>query len=857
MPVSRNVKKSVNAKSAGKVLAFFHRVLARCDTVHDFTKARALAAMRPPFSVDDVYAFLDKMEGLNALRLTTEFKRLAGAAELLRDFEAILHNNAPRFLFLKAYNLGGDSKRVGYEPSVVQFFEHFLGKYDLLDEFYLTTSESILRTCYVDYSLQGAAASLPPGKVCVMNLGHIAKEEIGREASGVFGDAEVLRAFQSDLCQFFGGGGGGSGDGVQFLVDASCVRHEIFHNPKAGLRVVHTAASEWDSAFKSSFGEALDVPPLHLTRADSCGVLNAIDSLDVSLAPYGCAVNGEAVDMSLLPREVGSLIACAQGLEDSDSQYRKAVENLDTAFDPENPLDRLPWLFDIKRSGDGGQVLYATLGAKFVLVTNDHLAFLKARLCGVPVVFTKRNGKTGAMMLVCVRDRARDSDAFNASLLAAIKEESEALAAVCKEPAKVREAYDSVIQAFELVIDAIKRRFFERGDTFKRAVYAALTQGVGGPAFDALTPRQHRDLDVVTSRLQVYLSDFLAVHGDLIERLATLDTTFDTFEKLQKEAGDGARGPMQLGFQLAVLNRGPEMYTWCLVDEQVNEVLDKLRDVAAAIENTADEARLIDILNRHFFLEDSLVTQHALNFRPLHVFNDLWQFVRRGYALVSLKTSSRAEEHFEAAWRAFVVSREKALVSASMVNDADAMVIVRHQLDEAYALDGLYKEFILEDSEQNFGFRGESGVGTVDLVQMEGGGVEMDTGNLRNMEDLLYLRAIKDFQAIWPQRDFREEVSVEMEGGGTKTHADLLQAVANDHAEVVLQVCIISLSFVFLNGILVKHNDPKRPKNLAMNILLNSGLAVTFLMVELQDTVKLYAFALYMAAVGFMVSKFM
>jgi hypothetical protein len=853
MPVSRNVK-SVNAKSAGKVLAFFHRVLARCDTVHDFTKARALTAMRPPFSVDDVYAFLDKVEGLNARALTAEFRRLAGAnPEMMRDFEAILRNNTPRFLFLKAYNLGGDSKRVGYEPSVVQFFEHFLGRYDLLDEFYLTTSERILRTCYVDYTARDATAPLPPGKVCVMNLGHIAKEEIGRQASGVFEGAAVLRAFQSDLCQFFGGGG----DGVKFLVDASCVRHEIFHNPKAGLSVVHTAASEWDSAFKSSFGEALDAPPLQLTRAHSCGVLNAIDSLDVSLNPYGCAVNGEAVDMSLLPREVGSLISCAQGLEDSDSRYRKAVENLDA---PDNPLDRLPWLFDIKRSGDGGQVLYAktmSVGGKFVLVTNDHLAFLKARLCGVPVVFTKRNGKTGAMMLVCVRGTVSDPEAFNASLSAAIKEESAALAAVCKEPAKVRAAYDSVIQAFELVIDAVKRRFFQREDTFKHAVYAALTQGVGGPAFDTLTPRQVRDLDVVASRLQVYLADFLAVREDLLERLNTLDTTFDTFEKLQKGGEDG---PKQLGFQLAVLNHGLEMYTWCLADEQVNEVLDKLHSVTAAIENTTDEARLIDILNRHFFLEDSQVTQQALNFRPLHVFNDLWQFVRRGYAMLSLKTSSRAEEQFEAAWQAFVASREKALVSASMVNDTDAMAIVRHQLDEAYALDGLYKEFILEDSEQNFGFRGESGVGTAELVQV-GGSVEMDT---RELEDLMYLRAIEDFQAIWPQRDFREEaipttspVSVEMEGGGPKTHADLLQAVANDHAEVVLQVCIISLSFVFLNGILVKHNDPKRPKNLAMNILLNSGLALTFLLVELQDTVKLYAFALYMAAVGFMVSKFM
>ncbi len=876
----RNAK-NVNVKSTGKVLAFFHRVLARCDTVHDFTKARALAAMRPPFSVDDIYATLDKIDALNASSLSTEFKRLAGGAnpEITRDFEAILRNTTPRFVFLKAYALGGDSKRVGYEPSVVQFFEHFLGRYDLLDDFYLTTSERILRTCYVDYA--GAdvksAVRLPPGKVCVMNLGHISKEEIGREASGIFGNGDVLRAFQSDLGEFFAGGGGA--DGVNFLVDASCVRHELFHNPEVGLTAVHTAASEWDSAHKFSFGHTLDLPALQLTREDSCGVLHAVDSLYVSLNPYGCAVNTEAVDMSLLPREVGTLLSCAQGLEDSNSRYRKAVANLDAAvFDPENPLDRLPWLFDIKRSGDGGQVLHAktmseTLGGKFVLVTNDHLAFLKARMCGVPVVFTKRNGRTGAMMLVCVRERDNDTTAYTQLLGEALREESAELMAVCKEPAKIKESLEAVVRAFEVVADAIKQRFFLKDDAFKRAVYAALTQGVGGPAFDALTPRQSKDLDTIASRVQVYLLDFLAVREDLLVRLESVDDTLHTFEDLQKE-GSSAK---QFGFNLAVLRSkgyGPEAYSWCLVDDQVEAVLNKLEGVASAIENTSDEARLMDILNKHFFLEDSSVTQQALNFRPLHVFNDIWQFARHGFAKLSLKTSPRAEtsatSRFEESLRVFVASREKALLSAAMVKDEDAIDIVRHQLDEAYALHGLYKEFVLEDSEQNSS-GGEGQVErSVDIVQMGGENAvsDLDTRDLQNLEDLLYLEAIQDFQRVWPQLSTvgREEDIAPTESfeasdhkmeGGAKSHADLLQAVANDHAEVVLQICIISLSYVFLNGILVKHNDPKRPKNLALNILLNSGLTMTFLLVELQSNVKLYAFALYMAAVGYMVSKFM
>lgn len=913
MPVSRNVK-NVKVTSAGKVLAFFHRVLARCDTVHDFTKARAIAAMRPPFSVDDIYACLDSLEGLNASGLKAEFKQLAGDdPTTLRGFEAILHNAAPRFLFLRSYALGGDSKRVGYEPSVVQFFEHFLGRYGLLDEFYLTTSERILRTCYVDYTGgETRCTALPPGKVCVMNLGHVAKEDVGREASGVFCGAEALGALQSDLCEFFGESGGGGG-GVNFLVDASCVRHELFHNPPAGLRVIHTAASEWDSAHKYSNGDALDAPPLHLTREDSCGVLNAIDSLYVSLNPRGCAVNCDpgadacrTVDMSLLPREVGSIISCAQGSADASARYRKAVEQLDAAFDPENPLDRLPWLFDIKRSGDGGQVMHAmTLietSGKFVFVTNDHLAFLKARMCGVPVVFTKRNGRTGAMMLVCIRQGPVDQEAYDELLLEALEEESAALA-VWDAPAlqKVKSAYESVIDAFAQLGDLIKRRFFKDDDTFARAVYAALTQGVGGPTFDDLSQQQLLDLDAVANRVQVYVFDFLACYVDLVARLAMSDSLTGAFRDLEREFA--TLKVRERGHRLAELRSkgyGPEAYAWCLDEGQVQEVLDKLAQIKLAIDNTTDDARLLDVLTRHFFLEDSAVTQQALNFRPLHGYDDIWQFVRSKFATLSLGgiTAARDGNLFESSWRAFVASREKALRSAATVRDAHAMDIVRQQLDEAYALDSLYRESVLEDAEHNFDFKFD-----VPAVVEQSGGSGADASleavskkELLRLEDALYFQILEDMPRATPaylQQEqamiaslketfpgallphFREEFvqpqasidptvhpiddpRFEIEGGGKdKDPAALLQAVANDNAEVVLQIGIIAMSFAFLNGILVKNNDPKQPKNLALNILLNSGLTIALLLVDLQENVKLCVFVLYLAAVGYMVSKFM
>lgn len=835
-------------------LNFFHQLLARCDTIHDFTRARAASVMRPPFSTSSIYSQLDKIPTLNKDRLTTNFKLQKPDKATLRDFACILQRTtSPQFTFLKAYDLGGDSRRVGYEPAVVQFFEHSLGRLGLLDEFYLTTLQTIFQDCSIDYTVSDlpAESPLPPGKVCVMNLGNI-----GEEASGVFASQSVAESMQRDLHRFFS-----PDSDVQFRVDASCVRHDLFHNPKLGIQVVHSVASEWDAAPKFSAGEVLGAPPVNLKRKNSYGILHVVQSLRVS--PPTCEINGARMDIKDLPREVGNIIACAQA--DVDPRYRATIATLDTTFDPQDPADRLQWLFDVKRSGDGAQVLHIKDHEEGgVFVTNDHLAFLKARMCGVPAVFTKRNGRTGSLMLVCINSRYRDQAAFKASLLKAVEKEK---GVVWQDEAKIRSAFKSVIHAFEGVKDSITTRFFSR--SFSRAVYAGLTAGVkdGGPSFDALTARQLQDLEVIKNRLQLYVFDFLATYIDLNARLAMLPEMVHVFHKLQaQDTPSDLDGLIKFSHELATLKSkgyGPEQYTWCLNDGSVADVVDKLSFIKAKIESTDP----IDVLNAHFFLEDSPIAQLALNFKPLHIYNDIWAFAKHGFVRVSLGQHAQPRVSFDNVWRTFAASREKALASAARVNDARAMSIVREQLDEAYALDSLYKEMILEDSEQNFSFRLP--------LPMEGpvaggggGDASPSTVEMSDVKDVLYFEAVRDSKVNPPLATLDAYLEIEqaalrqlypnaeLQYGGGRTR-QLVQAVASENVELVLQVVIILLSFVFLNGVLVKNSNPEKPRNLAANILANSGLTCALLLVDLQDTVKLYVFALYLAAVGYMISKFM
>ena len=96
--------------------------------------------------------------------------------------------------------------------------------------------------------------------------------------------------------------------------------------------------------------------------------------------------SAQEIDSKPVPREVGQLSECIRQQIDKDRKKTKECNNFKTKGR----------LFDIKRSGDALQALMAKkLNDKdvnssdlYIFVTLDHLAFLKARLNGIPSIFT-------------------------------------------------------------------------------------------------------------------------------------------------------------------------------------------------------------------------------------------------------------------------------------------------------------------------------------------------------------------------------------------------------------------------------------------------------------------------------------
>lgn len=736
--------------SVEEVFRFFNDVLSRCDTIHDFTKARATENMVGKMTTKDIYANLDKTPSLNNKNLMQTFRHLSESKENQEDFAKILHNHPTNFKFLKAYENGVDVKQTGFEPSVVQFFEHMLSpKYGILDEFYLASSAVLAKDVLIDYTV-GARKSISEiaGKICIMNLGNTAKGvgKKARKASGIFEREDLLRLFQNELHTFFSSE---QKSKLRFVVDASILSNDHFHAPDKNMEVAILACSEWDSAEKYSAGSVISKSQFTATQKTDDRVLYSLDSLDVKSFPintagdvgYSCALNGKTVPYTNIPRGVGEIVMAMQNVSEPGKLYTKYVEPI--------AKDRYGTLFDVKRSGDGCQVLEIKQANedplseyKYILVTHDHLAFLKARMNGVPVVFTKKNMRQDTKMLYCINNEQKNLERFNVVLEGALREELSKLRAWVGSDSVTGIAY--VENQFNVVLDAFQRlrqkmvlAYFGpdvTDDYFNRLVLRAIV-APKEIILESLTPVQVGDLEYTAMRLKAYIFDFLGSYVDLLARKRMFLDMSRVYQDLAESAEVILENPTgSIKAQHAVLKEllskfavvrskgyGAHLYHWCLDPEisaegysKVDIVVEDLQRIEARFDaiDKRSASELIAFLTDHFGTEGFHVLHDALNFKPIKVYEDIWRFLKNGFNTLSLGAAPRStrsmradtsgKSAFQRSYDKFMRTAAKKLPSMSS-NLEKART--KELIEEAYAYDEFYRLMNFENNAQNFDFR--------------------------------------------------------------------------------------------------------------------------------------------------------
>ncbi len=768
----------------------FNNLLSRCDTIHDFTGERAKKVMYAHYNVDNIYQYLNRTPDLKDSNIMKEIQQ-AGINEnrVLDDLKLILRRkDNPNFNFLQSYRNGVDERSCGYEPSVVQFFEFLLGQYDMLDPFYLLESDEVKKNCLIDYTASlgslgssGITMDAILGKICVMELGNTAKVTgsaeddttdmpDARQASGIWLSDDTMHNFRNDLTDFFAGTGVNRKK-LRFVIDASIVSNDTFHdegNPE-GMKVALLACSEWDSAIK--FSKGIVVPSEFYTQSTDLHdrVLYGLTSLyartgsrsnnnDLVVLFDGKPVPG----LDKIPREVGNivdtLVQGAGGAAATGVAVPEAFRIIKHTVSHHDDSDRDTFdsvqgvLFDIKRSGDGCQVIQikqmnsrVDAQEKYVLVTNDHLAFLKARLNMVPVIFTKRNTITGNKRLFLINDTEKGSLHDQAkNLIECLGKEKNGMQnflETVKYPA-IFSVFARVIIEFDKLKEEMLKRYFGEGKDddgfFEQMVLDAISKKQ--IVRDSLTKQQLVDLHYVSMRMKAYLYDFLAVSLDLKTRKAMMERMFEHYHLLVKNANDCLQECQNtileettddaslekiirlcrhnLGKFSLIKTRGygRNLYEWALESEIESVLSVKFNRIRQVLSH---ENALALITTKHFLMQESTIEQHALNFRPLKIYNDIWRFLNTSYKSLSLSNIQPRVSRRSAKTTVAAIGNP-ASGSSIFLRKANEFIARIHQdfgvsheipaelraiLEEVCGMDEFYKTLIMENSAQNFSLR--------------------------------------------------------------------------------------------------------------------------------------------------------
>jgi hypothetical protein len=763
-------------------LILFNDILSRCDTIHDFTGERAKKVMHSydgGFDTNSVYSYLHQTPPLNIDNIRNRFINLQMDKRTLEDLNLILRRKEnPNFNFLQSYRNGVDERSCGYEPSVVQFFEHALGQYDMLDAFYLLSSVYIKETCLIDYTADDATKTMDEilGKICIMELGNVKKtlsaDDDGdgddmkeRPPTGIWQNDAKLAAFRANLKEFFTDFKKREIEPnvletprkIRFVIDASIVSNDIFHeDSNDGIKVALLACSEWDSATKYSKG--IPVPSGFWTT-------NSVDSADRVLYQLKSMIvqsgkpddnlvvqfDGEPVfSLDKIPREVGNIVEILiqenkqkNKTSYSPSQAVRAInKTLPTKLNQKDQEAIQGTFFDIKRTGDGCQVIQikqenAKEDAKFkyVLVTNDHLAFLKARMNRVPVVFTKRNTITGNKRLFLINDVEKGEPKDLAEhLLSSLENENNALQNFLSKTAQIetiKGVFDRVIDQFQILKVKMEEVYFgrdRRDEYFTGLLLRAIMKRE-----PALSPQQRQDLEFISMRMKAYLYDFFAIHIDLKMRRAMIKRVFAQYEYLFEITNETlircdslyinqkyediiklCRNALAKHAAVKTRGYGHVLYGWTLETDIEGILQSKFHDINGQLEKSPATAIAL-LTNKHFLLQDSDSTQiqTILNFKPLKVYSDIWRFLSASFKSLSMtnqapRASRRSIITTKSDGSSAFLMKAKEFIGKAQKFDPQKTQMptdLNELIDEVCGMDEFYKLLIMEENAQNFSLK--------------------------------------------------------------------------------------------------------------------------------------------------------
>ena len=748
-------------------LILFNDILSRCDTIHDFTGERAKKVMQSydgDFDTNSVYSYLHQTPPLNIDNIRRRFTD----KRTLEDLNLILRRKEnPNFNFLQSYRNGVDERSCGYEPSVVQFFEHALGQHDMLDAFYLLSSSYIKEKCLIDYT-DDATKTMDTilGKICIMELGNVKKtlsaadddgdgdEMKERPSTGIWQNDSKLAVFRANLKEFFTDFQ--NAKNIRFVIDASIVSNDIFNEDSDdGIKVALLACSEWDSATKYSKG--IPVPSGFLTTNSASYADRVLYQLKSMIVQSGRPEDNLVVrfddilvppsSLEKIPREVGNIveILIQENAKQNKQEYypSEAVQAINKSLPiklNQKDQEKIQGVFfDIKRSGDGCQVIQikqenAKEDAKFkyVLVTNDHLAFLKARMNRVPVVFTKRNTITGNKRLFLINDVEKGEPKDLAEhLISSLENENNALKNFLSKTAQIetiKGVFDRVIEQFlELKVEMEKKYF---GQDRQDEYFSGLLLRAIMKREPALSPQQRQDLEFISMRMKAYLYDFFAIHIDLKMRRAMIKRVFAQYKYLSEITietlircdslyiNQNYEDIIKLCRQLlakhaAVKTRGygHVLYNWTLENEIVGILQSKFDEIKGQLKTPATAISLLT--NKHFLLQDSTQIQTILNFKPLKVYSDIWRFLSASFKSLSMtnqapRTSRRSNITTKSdGSSAFLMKAKEFIGRAENVNPLGTQIPsdLNELIDEVCGMDEFYKLLIMEDNAQNFSLK--------------------------------------------------------------------------------------------------------------------------------------------------------
>lgn len=756
-------------------LILFNDILSRCDTIHDFTGERAKKVMQSysgDFDTNSVYSYLHQTTPLNIDNIRERFTD----KRTLEDLNLILRRKEnPNFNFLQSYRNGVDERSCGYEPSVVQFFEHALGQYDMLDAFYLLSSAYIKETCLIDYT-DDAENRKPKtmdtilGKICIMELGNVKKtlsaaDDDGdgddmkeRPPTGIWQNDAKLATFRANLKEFFTDFQSASRK-IRFVIDASIVSNDIFHDSEEdGIKVALLACSEWDSATKYSKG--IPVPSGFLTTNSASHADRVLYQLESMIVQSGRPEDNLVVrfddilvppsSLDKIPREVGNIveILIQENAQQKKQNYypSEAVQainkSLTTKLNQKDQEKIQGIFFDIKRSGDGCQVIQikqenAKEDAKFkyVLVTNDHLAFLKARMNRVPVVFTKRNTITGNKRLFLINDIEKGAPKDLAEhLKSSLENENNALQNLLNKTDQIEtiiDVFNQVITQFLELKVKMEEVYFgpdRRDEYFSGMLLRAILKRE-----PELESQQRQDLEFISMRMKAYLYDFFAIHLDLKMRRAMIERVFAQYNYLSEITNETlircdslyinqnydeviklCRQALAKHAAVKTRGYGHVLYDWTLETDIVGILQSKFDDIKRQLEKSPATAIAL-LTNKHFLLQDStnLQIQTILNFKPLKVYSDIWRFLSASFKSLSMtnqaaRTSRRSTITTKSdGSSAFLMKAKEFIGRAEKVNPLGTQIPsdLNELIDEVCGMDEFYKLLIMEDNAQNFSLK--------------------------------------------------------------------------------------------------------------------------------------------------------